>query len=143
MKYFISFSILLFVSFTASSQSNAKQSVLKLTTEYSEAIARRDASVHNHLFAEDYTYTPGNGNFMSREDHMNFTNKGKVTVDSLSNKDMLVRIYGKTAVVTGLWDVVLRSGSKQAEKRKLRYILVYVKRDGRWQIVAEQRSATN
>jgi len=56
---------------------------------------------------------------------------------------VLVRIYGKTAVVTGLWDVVLRRGSKQAEKRKLRYILVYVKRDGRWQIVAEQRSATN
>ena len=80
---------------------------------------------------------------MGREEHMNFTKKGQVTVDSLSNQDVLVRIYGKTAVVTGLWDVVLRSGSKQAEKRKLRYILVYVKRDGRWQIVAEQRSATN
>ncbi len=143
MKNFISLSIMFLVSFIASAQEKAKQEVLKLTTEYSEAIARRDASVHNRLFAEDYTYTHGGGNFMGREEHMNFTKKGQVTVDSLSNQDVLVRIYGKTAVVTGLWDVVLRSGSKQAEKRKLRYILVYVKRDGRWQIVAEQRTATN
>ncbi len=65
------------VSFIASAQEKAKQEVLKLTTEYSEAIARRDASVHNRLFAEDYTYTPGNGNFMGREEHMNFAKKGK------------------------------------------------------------------
>lgn len=144
MKNFISLFIMFLVSFIASAQEKAKQEVLKLTTEYSEAIARRDASVHNRLFAEDYTFTPGNGNFIGREEHMNFTKKGQVTVDSLSNQDVLVRIYGKTAVVTGLWDVVLRSGSNQAEKRKLRYILAYVKRDGRWKIVAEQLThATN
>jgi uncharacterized protein (TIGR02246 family) len=140
MKHFISFSILFFVSFSASSQAKAKQEILKLTTEYSEAIARRDASVHNRLFADDYTYTHGGGNIMGREEHMNFTKKGNVTVDSLTNKDMLVRIYGKTAVVTGAWDVILRDGDKKAVNRNLRYILVFVKRDGRWQIVAEQRT---
>ncbi len=112
IKNFISLSIMLLVSFIVSAQEKAKQEVLKLTTEYSEAIARRDASVHNRLFAEDYTSTPGNGNFMGREEHMNFAKKGQVTVDLLINKDMLVRIYGKTAIVTGLWDVVLRRVNK-------------------------------
>jgi len=55
MKNFISLSIMFLVSFIASAQAKAKQEVLKLTTEYSEALARRDASVHNRLFAEDYT----------------------------------------------------------------------------------------
>jgi len=49
MKNFISLSIMLLVSFIVSAQEKAKQEVLKLTTEYSEAIARRDAYVHNRL----------------------------------------------------------------------------------------------
>jgi hypothetical protein len=33
----------------------------KLTDEYEDGIQRRDASVHERLFAADYTCTPGNG----------------------------------------------------------------------------------
>ena len=122
--------------------SSAANHVLKLTIEYSEAIARRDASVHERLFAHDYTYTHGGGNIMGREEHMNFTKNGGVVVDSLRNGDMSVRMYGKTAVVTGLWVVTLRSAGNEPAKRNLRYILVYVKRAGRWQIVAEQRTGS-
>src|SRR6476661_1899033 len=122
-------------------QSKAANHILKLTKEYSEAIARRDASVHERLFAHDYSYTHDKGNFMGREEHINFTKKGKVVVDSLRNVDLLVRMYRKTAVVTGLWIITLRMRGNEPEKIKLRYILVYVKRGGQWQIVAEQRSS--
>ncbi len=83
-------------------QSKAERTVIQLTKEYSKAIARRDASVHERLFAKYYTYTPGNGNFMGRDEHMNFTKKGGLTVDSLQNEEMVVRVYRKTAIVTGL-----------------------------------------
>ncbi len=58
--------------------------IVAIFKEYSEAIERWDTTVHDRLFALDYTYTPGNGNLMGRDEHMNFTKNGNVTVDSLA-----------------------------------------------------------
>jgi uncharacterized protein (TIGR02246 family) len=124
----------------AISQSDAQRDVLKLTAEYEDAIRRRDPSVHERLFAEDYTYTPGNGNFMNRKGHMAFTASGAASVEWLRSEDQRVRVYGDTAVVTGRWFTRgIRDGAAPLERR-IRYLLVYVKREGRWQIVAEQRT---
>jgi len=124
----------------ALAQSKAEREVLKLNKEYEEAIARRDATVHERLFAADYTYTPGNGNIMGREEHMSFTKSAAVEVKSLRSEDLRVRIYGATAVVTGMWVSVDRRAGREFAERRNRYLLVYVRRAGRWQIVAEQRT---
>jgi len=124
----------------ALAQLKAEREVLKLNKEYQEAIARRDASVHERLFAADYTYTPGNGNIMGREEHMSFTKSAAVEVKSLRSEDLRVRIYGATAVVTGMWVSVDRRAGREFAERRNRYLLVYVRRAGRWQIVAEQRT---
>lgn len=127
-------------SVPALAQSDAEREVLKLTQEYTEAIARRDASVHERLFADDYTYTPGNGKFMGREEHMQFTKAGALVVESLRSEDVRARVFGDTAVVTGLWITTGRRDAKESKERRIRYILVYVRKAGRWQIVAEQRT---
>lgn len=121
-------------------QSEAERDILKLTNEYEDGIRRRDVSVHQRLFAEDYTYTPGNGNFMKREGHMAFTASGAASVDTLLSEDRLVRVYGETAVVTGRWIFTGSRGGQAVTQQRIRYLLVYAKRDGRWQIVAEQRT---
>ena len=121
-------------------QSDAEREVLKLNKEYEEAIARRDATVHERLLAHDYTYSPGNGNIMGREDHMSFTKSGAVEVKSLRSEDVRVRVYGETAVVNGMWVSVDRRIGREFAERKIRYLIVYVRREGRWQIVAEQRT---
>ncbi len=141
MKKLIFITMLAIISSaSALAQSNAERQVLKLNKEYEEAIARRDASVHERLFADDYTYTPGNGNFMGRAEHMNFTKSGTVEVKSLRSEDVRVRAFGDTAVVTGMWVSVDRRVGREFAERRIRYILVYVRRSGRWQIVAEQRT---
>ncbi len=140
MKLLLITILIVISSTSAIAQSNAGREVLKLYREYEDAISRRDATVHERLFAPDYTYTPGNGNFMDRTEHIKFTKSGSVVVESLRGDNVRVRIYGKTAVVTGLWiSVDKRVGNKLAERR-IRFILVFVKRNGRWQIVAEQRT---
>ena len=141
MKKLLLITLLIIVSSAPTlAQSKAEREVLKLNKEYEEAIARRDVSVHERLFADDYTYTPGNGNFMGRTEHMNFTKLGTVVVKSLRSEDVRVRVYGNTAVVTGLWVSVDSRDGKEFAERRIRYILVYVKRGGHWQIVAEQRT---
>ena len=141
MKRLLFITLLTIVSSApALAQSKAEREVLKLNKEYEEGIARRDASVHERLFAADYTYTPGNGNFMDRVEHMNFTKNGGVVVKSLRSEDVRARLYGDTAVVTGLWISVDSRPGQEFVERKIRYILVFVRRGGRWQIVAEQRT---
>lgn len=121
-------------------QSKAEREVLKLNKEYEEAIARRDASVHERLFAHDDTYTPDNGNIMGREEHMNFTKKGGLVIESLRSEDVRVSVYDHTVIVTGLFVTTGRLRGKESTERRIRYIRVYIKRGGRWQIVAEQRT---
>ncbi|MCA1600707.1 MAG: nuclear transport factor 2 family protein [Acidobacteria bacterium] len=141
MKRLLLIALLAIVSSApALAQSGTERKVLKLYKEYEEAIARRDASVHERLFADDYTYTPGNGNFMGRTEHMKFTKSGAVVVQSLRSEDVRVRVYGNTAVVTGLWVSADRRRDKEFAERRIRYMLVFVRRGGRWQIVAEQRT---
>ena len=77
---------------------------------------------------------------MDRTEHIKFSKSGSVVIESLRGENVRVRIYGKTAVVTGLWiSVDKRVGNKFAERR-IRFILVFVMRNRRWQIVAEQRT---
>ena len=123
-----------------SGQSDAEQDVLKLHREYEDGISRRDASVHERLFADDYTYTLGNGDFMDKARHIAFTKSGAVNVSSLRSEDLSVRVYGDAAVVTGRWVVEGARGGRPIDARA-RYLIVYIKRNGRWQIVAESRSA--
>jgi len=141
MKRLLLITVLAIISSTPLlAQSDAERDVLKLNKEYEEAIARRDATVHERLFATDYTYTPGNGNIMGREDHMSFTKSGTVEVKSLRSEDVRVRVYGETAVVNGMWVSVDKRIGREFAERRIRYLIVYVRREGRWQIVAEQRT---
>lgn len=121
-------------------QSEAGREIARLTEEYEDGIRRRDATVHERLFAEDYTYTPGNGNFMKRADHMAFTKSGVTAVSALITEDRLIRVYGDTAVVTGRWVFTGSRGDQAATAQRIRFLLVWAKRGGRWQIVAEQRT---
>src|SRR5688500_10556836 len=121
-------------------QSESERDILKLTAEYEDGIRRRDVTVHERLFADDYTYTPGNGNFMKRAGHMAFTTSGVTTVQDLVSEDKLVRVYGDSAVVTGRWVFTGSRGEQAVTAQRIRYLLVFVKRNGRWQIVAEQRT---
>jgi hypothetical protein len=57
-----------------------------------------------------------------------------------TDKDLRIRIYGDAAVVTGLWGMALTKGDQAVGGGQARYIVVYVKRNATWQIVAEQRT---
>ena len=124
---------------TVSAQSTAEREVLALQNEYERAVERRDASVHERLFADDYTYTPGNGAFMDRAGHMAFTRSGALNIGSFQSDDQKVRVYGDAAIVTGRWSITGARGGKPVDNQ-VRYITVYVRRSGTWHIVAEQRT---
>jgi ketosteroid isomerase-like protein len=65
------------------------------------------------------------------------TRLGDLKFESAKSSDVKVRVYGKTAVMTGRFNAKGTFKGKTIDVRE-RYTAVWVKQNGRWQLVAEQ-----
>ena len=105
--------------------------------EYTEALTKRDLAALDTIWAEGYTFTNGRGEFLTKKDRMENIKSGATQFDSINREDEEIRVFGNTAVVTGR--VVLKvvySGKESSGP--YRFINVWVKKQGRWQLVANQ-----
>jgi ketosteroid isomerase-like protein len=83
--------------------------------------------------SDDFTITHANGQVITKAQEVANLKRAGATDSSLSfsTEDTKVRLYGDTAILTGIFV----SKSKDSTERS-RYTDVYVKRNGRWQVVA-------
>jgi ketosteroid isomerase-like protein len=111
-------------------QSNGvEQAVLKLTQEWLAAEERHDRAALDRIIADDFLGTGPGGNTVSKRDviPLEGTQAGGLSV---TGQDIKVRVFGNAAVVSG------RGLAKTQEKAELRFTVVFVKREDRWQMVA-------
>jgi ketosteroid isomerase-like protein len=113
------------------------RTVLRLEDSWASALATRDSVVFNRLLAPGFVYTE-NDQVMDRAAVIRSVVAGPDTVAAAHNEEMVVHRYGSvTAVVTG-WLVVKGRSASGAFERRYRFTDTWVKRAGRWQIVAAQ-----
>jgi ketosteroid isomerase-like protein len=62
---------------------------------------------------------------------------GTVKYESIEPRDVQVRVYGNTAVITGAGRFRVTARGEKLDNQ-LRYTNVWVLRDGRWQMVSWQ-----
>jgi len=111
--------------------------LLRLEDSWASALVTRDFMVFNHLLAPGFVYTE-NDQLMDRAAVIRSVVAGPDTVTAAHNDSMVVHRYGSvTAVVTG-WLVVKGHNASGAFERRYRFTDTWVKRSGRWQIVAAQ-----
>lgn len=115
---------------------SAEQEVLKINKEYGEAFVRRDAEAYDRFLADDYIFTNAAGEVADKARMMKEMKSGDTKMESGQDEDVRVRVYGDTGVVTGLWTSKGQYKGKNFNGKE-RYTAVYVKRGGRWQVVAE------
>jgi hypothetical protein len=119
--------------------SNVEQEVLTANRLLSEATGKNDLGLMEQLWSEDFIFTDRQGRIWTKAQQIENFKSQTLVYDRLSEDDIRVKVYGGTAVVTGRTDQRVRFGSEVSENRT-RYTRVYVKRNGRWQIVATQRT---
>ncbi len=115
----------------------AEQAVGQLHNESFQAILRADTTVLDRVWADDYSLTNPGGNVMAKAAFIGALKSGGLKFETLDLSDTNVRVYGDTAVVTGRATVKAK-GDNQDIAEQVRYISVYVKRQGQWQAVAMQ-----
>jgi len=125
------------VSAVAQPAGGIEKALLRIQDEWASARVKRDVSYLERLYARELRIQSMNGSVVERDaDIANFAT-GALKPDYVEDEDMRVSVYGGTAIVTGIENV---GGTYKGHygKFSLRFINVFVQRDGRWQLVAHQ-----
>ena len=121
----------------ASAQNNVEVEVKRLENEWLNSYLRGDKQTFERIVADDFTRTDESGKFATKAEEKELIQAPPASVNaSLTNEDLQVRIYGETAVVTGR----IVSKVQDSLNFQSRFTDIFVKRKGRWQVVARHYS---
>ncbi|OLD29048.1 MAG: hypothetical protein AUJ04_00155 [Acidobacteria bacterium 13_1_40CM_3_55_6] len=114
----------------------AEGAIKRLDRQLSQALLLRDSTTLDDLIADDYTFTNPLGEVTNKTLTMAGIDSG-LLLHSLDIKNVTVQIYGDTASVSGV--ATIEGWFKTRDINGLyRYSDVYMRRHGRWQVVATQ-----
>jgi ketosteroid isomerase-like protein len=114
-----------------------EQELLEANQSYDMALVRGDATALDRIYSDEFIYTTPDGEVRDKAHQLAFTRSGDLRPESGQSDDVRVHIYGNTAVMTGRFMAKGKFRDKVINIRE-RYTAVWVKRRGRWQLVAEQ-----
>lgn len=123
------------LSATAGAQS-AESSLLRAARWRFEADFKADKAALDTVLADDLTYGRTSGVLHSKAQVLSLVGAGgPYALDYSTPDSLLARVYGETGIVTGLLKVKLTA---QPAPYTLRFTDTWVRRNGRWQLVAFQ-----
>ena len=111
--------------------------VLAAERQWTEAHLHGEAATLEHLMADDYLKIQPDGSVAGKAEVLASYQSGERSWEAAQADEYDVRLYGETAVVIGRWTA---RGVNHGQRfdYAARFLSVYVKRDGHWQMVAEQ-----
>jgi ketosteroid isomerase-like protein len=119
----------------------AIREIVDMERQVKDASLRRDADFSQRTLAEDYVAISPLGQVSTKQDTLSVRKSGQLRYDTINITDMVVRVYGDTAVVTARAEV---RGHQLGEdfSGPYRYTRVWVRRSGHWQTVSYQATVT-
>lgn len=128
-------------SSSAPHDQEAIRAVVDLERQSKDAAIRRDVSFVERTLAEDYVGIGPLGAVVTKADTVAARKAAQLHYDSIDISEMLVRVFGNTAVVTARAEV---KGNQLGEdfSGPYRFTRVWVKRNGHWQTVSYQATVT-
>ena len=108
--------------------------LLRIERQRSEAIAQQDLDFLQHLYADDFQGLTALGYEVSKARLMDVFQRDNPEI-IFALEAMQARVFDQAALVTGRLLSHTRMGERVAQSR---FLHVYLRRAGRWQIVAGQ-----
>jgi len=101
-----------------------------------EAFKNRDKEALNRVLDARFIFTDDEGNVVDKTQYIDAAINA-IKVESYSLDDLVVRIHADTGIVTGRWSGKVTVRGKNASG-DFRFTDTFVRRLGRWQVVASQ-----
>lgn len=124
-----------------SSDQEIIRQIVDMERQSKEASLRRDSDFSVKTLADDYVAITPLGQVTTKKETITARRSGQLRYEAMNVTDMVVRVYGDTAVVTARADV---KGHQLGEdfSGPYRYTRVWVRRNGLWQTVSYQATVT-
>jgi ketosteroid isomerase-like protein len=121
---------------SANAASAAEQELIKLETDWGNALVKRDVAFLDRVIADDSVYTDEDGIVHpSKAESLAELKSGAATNTSVVVDDMKARVWGDTGVVWGRTTVKSQYKGKDTSGT-YQWTDTWVKINGRWQCVA-------
>ena len=79
-----------------------QEELLTFEEEFSKAVAANDAAAIGRFVADDWVIVDADGSVIDRPRFISVIESGALTHESMESTDVVARIHGDTAVVTGI-----------------------------------------
>lgn len=150
MKHAVAFIFLTVVMLVAAGQTSysqttkskaSEQEVRKLERMWLDAYEQHDAKAMNAIVAEDFVITFPDGSKQTKPQIMDSMKQARNPASSVkfSTEDVHARIYGDTVILMGRVVTEYQRDGKPV-KEQSSYTDTYIRRNGRWQVVASHLS---
>ena len=115
------------------------QQVTKLLREFLAGAGKSDRAIFEKFFADEVIYTRSSGVVVTKPDILkNIQVRADEGTSTFSAEDIQVHEYGEIAVVAFRLEGKTEHADKSVEANHYRNTGTFLKRDGRWQVVAWQ-----
>ena len=118
---------------------SVEQAIRQLDNERIQAQIHADAAALDRIYADDFIGVGPSGTVRTKPQVISDFTSGHLKFQSITTDDVQVRIYGDTAVETGISTMIGQDKGK-AVPRDNRFTRVWVKQQGRWRLVANHYS---
>lgn len=114
-----------------------EEEIGKIEDQRYEAMMAVDTAALGRILGDEFVYHQPTGAVATKATYLEQIGSGRVKIKSFERYGVSVHAYGDTATAMGSTrlDIELEG---QARKVDLAYLNVWVRRDGRWQLVARQ-----
>lgn len=120
-----------------SGRANDATTLINLEKEWTGLVQRKDMARLRELYDDNLTDIGPDGKIQGKQQDLEDIRNGDFTIESEQISDILPRIFGDTAVVTGVSN--LKGSYKgQAFSGRYRWTDTFVRRNDGWRLVATQ-----
>lgn len=124
-----------------SAEQETIREIVDLERQAKEASLHRDPDFSERTLADDYVGITPLGQIATKQDVLRARKSGQLRYEAIDISEMVVRIYGETAIVTARAEV---KGHQLGEdfSGPYRYTRIWVRRAGHWETVSYQATVT-
>src|SRR5205814_4446650 len=109
--------------------------IRKIEQDWVNAIMKRDSAYITKLETDDFTMTGPDGKLLSKEEDLKNVTSPQIVFDDLKIDDLKIRIYGDTAVASGLGTLKGHDHDNDISG-PYSWTDVFIKRGGEWKAIA-------
>ncbi|HYG99650.1 MAG TPA: nuclear transport factor 2 family protein [Terriglobales bacterium] len=123
---------------TTTASTTADQALENRFREYADALTKRDLATLDRIWASEYTFINPRGELVTKAQRMTNLKSGATEFKSINPQREKLQVHGDVAIDIGR---VTLEGTKyggQEGSGDYRYMNVWVKRQGQWQMLANQ-----